>query len=77
MSGSQGSSAAPAAAPPPPRGLRRISQTQWIVISMVAGIVLGYLFPDHAPGENITITWTGSSGGSHSATVTLAAGPAV
>jgi proton glutamate symport protein len=46
-------SAAPAVAPPeaPRTGLRRISQTQWIVISMVVGIVLGYLFPDHAPGE--------------------------
>ena len=51
MSASQGSSAAPAAAPPPPRGLRRISQTQWIVIAMVVGILLGYLFPDHPPGE--------------------------
>ncbi|MEO5813759.1 MAG: dicarboxylate/amino acid:cation symporter [Gemmatimonadaceae bacterium] len=38
---------APAAAPtPPPTGLRRITQTQWIVISMVLGVVLGYLFPD-------------------------------
>jgi Na+/H+-dicarboxylate symporter len=50
MTASQGSTAAMESAPPP-RGLRRISQTQWIVISMVAGIVLGYLFPDHAPGE--------------------------
>ena len=44
--------AAPATPPPTPRtGLGRISQTQWIVISMVGGILLGYLFPDHAPGE--------------------------
>ncbi|HEV7994218.1 MAG TPA: dicarboxylate/amino acid:cation symporter, partial [Gemmatimonadaceae bacterium] len=35
----------------PKTGLGRISQTQWIVIAMFAGIVLGYLFPDHAPGE--------------------------
>src|SRR3954470_21253084 len=35
------------AAPTPPRtGLRRISQTQWIVISMVLGVLIGYLFPD-------------------------------
>ncbi|HEX7980193.1 MAG TPA: dicarboxylate/amino acid:cation symporter [Gemmatimonadaceae bacterium] len=40
--------------PPEPRrtGLRRITQTQWIVISMVVGILLGYLFPDHAAGES-------------------------
>jgi proton glutamate symport protein len=40
-----------AAAPTPPRsGLRRISQTQWIVISMVLGILIGYLFPDKPEG---------------------------
>jgi proton glutamate symport protein len=39
--------ASPAAAPtPPPAGLRRISQTQWIVIAMVVGVLLGYFFPD-------------------------------
>jgi proton glutamate symport protein len=39
---------APAAAPPapPPRGLRRISLTQWIMISLVVGIVVGALFPE-------------------------------
>jgi proton glutamate symport protein len=43
--------AATAAAPTPPRsGLRRISQTQWIVISMVLGILIGYLFPDRTDG---------------------------
>src|SRR5512141_2014663 len=43
--------AVPAAAPMPPRNaLRRISQTQWIVISMVLGIVIGYLFPDKPEG---------------------------
>jgi proton glutamate symport protein len=42
---------APAAAPTPPRsGLRRITQTQWIVISMVLGILIGYLFPDRPEG---------------------------
>jgi proton glutamate symport protein len=42
---------ATAAAPtPPPSGLRRISQTQWIVVSMVLGIVIGYLFPDRPEG---------------------------
>ena len=37
---------------PAPRrsGLRRISQTQWVVISMVVGVVVGYLFPD-GPGS--------------------------
>jgi proton glutamate symport protein len=42
---------ATAAAPTPPRsGLRRISQTQWIVISMVVGILVGYFFPDRPAG---------------------------
>jgi proton glutamate symport protein len=39
-------------APPRRRGIRGITQTQWIVISMVLGILLGYLFPDHAPGQS-------------------------
>ncbi|MEO7713380.1 MAG: dicarboxylate/amino acid:cation symporter [Gemmatimonadaceae bacterium] len=34
----------------PRRGLGRISQTQWIVISMVLGILIGYLFPDRPEG---------------------------
>ena len=43
--------AASAAAPTPPRsGLGRITQTQWIIISMVVGILIGYLFPDQ-PGD--------------------------
>ncbi|MEP6992730.1 MAG: dicarboxylate/amino acid:cation symporter [bacterium] len=42
-----------AGAPPPPRtGLRRITQTQWIVVSMVVGVLLGYLFPDHPAGQS-------------------------
>ncbi|HKN67373.1 MAG TPA: cation:dicarboxylase symporter family transporter, partial [Gemmatimonadaceae bacterium] len=32
----------------PRRGLRRVSLTQWIIISMVVGIVLGWLFPETA-----------------------------
>jgi proton glutamate symport protein len=32
----------------PPRGLRRISLTQWILISMVIGILLGWWFPENA-----------------------------
>jgi proton glutamate symport protein len=32
----------------PRRGLRRISLTQWILISMVVGIVLGWIFPESA-----------------------------
>jgi Na+/H+-dicarboxylate symporter len=45
--------AAPTATPPaaPASGLGRISQTQWIVIAMIGGILLGYLFPDHPAGE--------------------------
>jgi len=41
-----------AVAAPPPRGLKRISQTQWIVISMIVGILLGYFFPDHPAGQS-------------------------
>ncbi len=40
-----------AAAPAPAKrksGLRRISLTQWIIISMVVGIALGVLYPDNA-----------------------------
>jgi proton glutamate symport protein len=40
------------AAPQPPKtGLRRISQTQWIVIAMILGIAVGYLFPDLPEGQ--------------------------
>lgn len=31
---------------------------------------------DHSPGDEVTVTWTDASGSSHSATVTLAKGPA-
>jgi len=42
--------AAPVESPPPaPRtGLRRISMSQWIIISMVLGVIVGYLFPGQA-----------------------------
>jgi proton glutamate symport protein len=41
-----------AAAPtPPPSGLRRISQTQWIIISMIVGVAIGYLFPSLPAGQ--------------------------
>jgi proton glutamate symport protein len=41
-----------AAAPTPPRsGLGRISQTHWIIISMVLGVLIGYLFPDRPDGK--------------------------
>ncbi|HMA23164.1 MAG: dicarboxylate/amino acid:cation symporter [Gemmatimonas sp.] len=33
---------------PPRTWLRRISQTQWVVISMVIGVAVGYFFPDSA-----------------------------
>ena len=36
---------------PPRSGLRRLSQTQWIVISMVLGIAIGYFFPDRPEGQ--------------------------
>src|SRR5437764_913265 len=37
------------AAPTLPRtGWRRISQTQWIVLSMILGVLVGYFFPDNA-----------------------------
>jgi proton glutamate symport protein len=36
------------AAEPPKTGLRRISLSQWIIISMVIGIVIGYLYPERA-----------------------------
>ena len=35
-------------APPPRTGIRRISLTQWIIVSMVVGILLGWLFPESA-----------------------------
>jgi proton glutamate symport protein len=43
---------ATATPPSPPRtGLRRITMTQWIVISMVLGVLLGYLFPGPADAK--------------------------
>ncbi len=46
------SAISPAGAPRLPRtGLRRISQTQWVLISMVLGVLVGYCFPD---GPNAT-----------------------
>ena len=36
----------PTGAIEPPRGLRRISLTQWILISMAVGILLGWIFPE-------------------------------
>jgi proton glutamate symport protein len=39
----------PPSAQPPRTGLRRISPTQWVVISMVIGVAVGYAFPD-GPG---------------------------
>ena len=39
---------APLAPPPavPPRGLRRVTLTQWILLSLVIGVLVGALFPD-------------------------------
>ncbi len=36
----------PTAPPSSPTGLRRISLTQWIIVSLVVGIVIGALFPE-------------------------------
>lgn len=44
---------------------------------VTTGADLGTVLAAYAPGQNITITWTGTSGSSESATVTLAAGPAL
>ena len=35
---------------PPRTGLRRITQTQQIVLAMILGVAVGYRFPDHAAG---------------------------
>ena len=41
-----------AGAPTPPRtGLRRITQTQQIVIAMIVGVAVGYFFPDRPAGQ--------------------------
>src|SRR4051812_15048278 len=46
-----------AAAPTPPRtGLRRITQTQWIVISMIVGVLVGWLFPDNPAHKGFEAT---------------------
>src|SRR6476661_5751482 len=37
--------------PPPRTGLRRISMSQWIIISMVLGVIVGYLFPGPADAK--------------------------
>jgi proton glutamate symport protein len=45
------------AAPTPPRtGLRRITQTQWIVISMILGVSIGYFFPDNPTHKGFEAT---------------------
>ncbi|MFN8579795.1 MAG: dicarboxylate/amino acid:cation symporter [Gemmatimonadaceae bacterium] len=44
--------AAPSGDRPAPAGLRRVSATQWIVISMVVGILLGWLFPESARAQH-------------------------
>ena len=44
-------------------GLRRISQTQWVLVAMIVGVTVGYLFPDgpsakafHATGLQVLST---------------------
>jgi proton glutamate symport protein len=40
------------AAPTPPRtGLGRITQTQWIVVAMIAGVAIGHFFPELPDGS--------------------------
>src|SRR5437899_9022176 len=42
-----------AATPTPPKGfLRRISLSQWILIAMVVGIVIGAMFPEGARADH-------------------------
>jgi proton glutamate symport protein len=45
-----------AAATPPPRGLRRISLTHWILISMVIGTLIGWLAPEFSQQLKILST---------------------
>jgi proton glutamate symport protein len=41
------------AAPTPPRtGLGRITQTQWIVVAMIAGVAIGHFFPELPDGSH-------------------------
>src|SRR5438477_8335012 len=48
-SGAISANASNGTTPSPPRsGLRRVSLTQWILVSMVVGILLGWLFPESA-----------------------------
>jgi ACR3 family arsenite efflux pump ArsB len=37
-------------------GLRRISQTQWVLVAMIVGITVGYLFPDGANAKGFHAT---------------------
>jgi proton glutamate symport protein len=37
-------------------GLRRISQTQWVVIAMIAGVALGHFFPDSPESKGFHAT---------------------
>lgn len=48
----QTSPATTADTPAPKKGLRRISLSQWIIISMVVGILVGYLFPESARADH-------------------------
>ncbi|MES2179378.1 MAG: dicarboxylate/amino acid:cation symporter [Gemmatimonadota bacterium] len=46
-----------AGAPTPTRsGLGRITQTQWIIVAMVLGIAIGYLFPDRPDHQGFEAT---------------------
>jgi proton glutamate symport protein len=47
---SAGISPARSVVAPPQRGVRRISQAQWVLVSMVLGVAVGYAFPSHAAG---------------------------
>jgi proton glutamate symport protein len=49
-------SATTASAPSPRTGLRRISQTQWVLIAMIAGIAVGYFFPDGPDAKGFRAT---------------------
>ena len=59
-----------------------IGLTQGDVITAVAGTAVGsgtsieQVLEGHHPGDKVSISWTDTSGQSHTATVTLATGPA-
>src|SRR3954447_4749306 len=53
MSNTPAMAASASVAPTPPKGFfRRISLSKWIIISMVIGIVIGWMYPESARAEH-------------------------